>query len=80
MKRVRFTQDYGYWAKEGDVRDISDERARLLSKRPLDVDKTVDTGKIVRCDGIVVIIKDLGKHFGHSKYSYNKNGRSEAFS
>jgi hypothetical protein len=64
MKRIKLLVDVGIWGKAGQEYDVSDARAKSLCKKTLNVDKTIDTGKIVREDGLAIIIKDLGKYGG----------------
>ena len=78
MKRVRFLRDY-HWARKGDVKDISDDRARHLCYKHVNVEETINSGQIVRDDGIAVVIQDLGHHFGRSKHKFKEDGISEAY-
>jgi hypothetical protein len=78
MKRILMNYNFGYWAKAGKEYDVSDERAKQMTSKF--VKQYNERHELIGFKPLAVVIKDLGRHFGHSKHTYDKNGPSEAFS
>lgn len=79
MKRVKMLQDMGVW-KKGVTYDMCNSRAdSFLSKYNVDWGYFERTGKVKKIQTLAIFIKDLGRHIGNSKHTYDKNGRSEVF-
>jgi len=73
MKRVKLNQNVGYWGKQGEVYDVSEEKARWLLR-----ERIRQTRDGLELFALAELIEDLGLHFGQSHYNYKKWQKSKA--
>lgn len=86
MKLIKFIRDYDQAIivpenkplfREGEKVVMNNSRASHFLKKAIDWDYFDKTGKLKWKPVWAVELKDLGRHFGRSKFVYERNGKSK---